>query len=122
MMTLSESASKRLSLNLRKSENVVILDLKGPIFIGEGADLLAAQIKKLIVEGNRCIAIDMTEVTKVDSSGMGALVHGHSSARNAGGRIKLYGVGEHVMMILKMVRLDTVFEMYEDEAAALASF
>lgn len=119
MMTAPET---RLSIQVRKTPQAIVLDLQGPLYLGESSAMVIAKIKELLAEGHRQIVLNMTGVPKLDSSGMGALVQSHTSARNAGGRLKLYGLTKQVVMILEMVRLMTVLEIYPDEATALASF
>jgi anti-anti-sigma factor len=119
---MATSPEKTFSLETRKSERAVIVDVLGPLYLGESSTKFAARIKELVSEGHRNIGVNFAAVPKIDSSGMGALVHAHTSVRNAGGKMKLFSVRPPVLMILKMVRLETVFDIVPDEAAAVSSF
>ncbi len=110
------------TIEIRQADGVAIVDVRGPLFLGEGSATLTEKIKELLNQGHKNLAVNLGGASKIDSSGMGALVHAHSSVRNAGGKLRVFAVTPQVSQILKMVRLETVFEIYPDEAAALASF
>jgi anti-sigma B factor antagonist len=73
----------------------------------------------LLDTGTTHIAINLTGLTELDSSGIGAFVRAFSSLKKAGGKVTLFAPTKRVLMIFKMVRLDTIFDIVEDEAAAL---
>jgi anti-sigma B factor antagonist len=119
---MGTEAKQPFQLETRKAEQAVILDIRGPLYLGEPSTALTARVRELAKEGQRNIALNMAGVPKMDSSGMGALVHAHTSARNAGGKLKLFAVTPQVLMVLKMVRLESIFDIQPDEASALSSF
>jgi anti-sigma B factor antagonist len=119
---MGTESSRACRIDTRKTEHALIVDIAGPLYLGEGSTALAEKVKALLGEGHRNIALNFAGVPKIDSSGMGALVHAHTSVRNAGGKLRLFAITPQVQMILKMVRLETVFEIHPDEATALASF
>jgi anti-sigma B factor antagonist len=101
---------------------VTVVDAAGRITLGEGASTLRDSIKSLLAEGKKQIVLNLAEVSYVDSSGVGELVSSFTSASRAGGRLKLLGVTKRIKDLLQITKLYTVFEIFDDEASALASF
>lgn len=77
-------------------------------------------MEELAANETKRIAVNLAGVSHMDSSGIGELVRAFSTMRNNGGRLVLFSPNKQVVMLLKMVRLDTVLEIASDEAAALA--
>ena len=113
-----------MSLKLTGSEveGVSLVALNGRIILGEESTALREKLKSLIAAGNKKIVLNMAEVTYIDSSGLGALVAAHLSAKTAGASIRLCNLGQKFHEVLQMTKLLTVFDVYETEAAAVASF
>ncbi|MGH9862663.1 MAG: STAS domain-containing protein [Candidatus Acidiferrales bacterium] len=109
-----------MSIKIRQAANAVILDLEGVLKMGQGEQEFRDALQEVLDAGNKNLAVNLTGVTEVDSSGISALVHAHTSTKRKEGRCRFYGAAKRVSQVIKMVRLDTVFEMVEDEAAALA--
>ena len=109
-----------MEVTVRKIGNVNILDLKGPLRVGEAEQKFREQVKSLINSGEIIVAVNLAGVPMVDSSGIGAFVRTHKLLKEAGGKFSLYAPSKVVRQTLKMVRLDHFFGLYEDEAAALA--
>ena len=109
-----------MDVTVRKIGNVNILDLKGPLRVGEAEQKFREQVKSLIDSGEIIVAVNLAGVPMVDSSGIGAFVRTHKLLKEAGGKFTLYAPSKMVRQTLKMVRLDHFFGLYEDEAAALA--
>ena len=110
----------RVDLSVRKVGNVNILDLKGPLRIGEGEQKFKDQIRTLVESGEKNLAVNLASVPMVDSSGIGAFVRSHKMLKEVGGRFALFAPTKMVRQTLKMVGLDRFLVMYEDEASALA--
>lgn len=113
----------------RQSDDVAILDLTGRLSLGEavnfgpGSDLVLTEIvRELAKKGRKNVLLNLAGVTYVDSCGVGQLVGAMTSARRQGVSIKLLRPNGQVLHLLKMSRLDTVFDISEDEATAVASF
>jgi anti-sigma B factor antagonist len=102
--------------------DIVIVDLAGPLTLGEGAGTLRETVKELIGKGDKKILVKLKNVTTIDSSGLGELVGSHASAANAGATMKLLNVESKVQNLLVMTKLSTVFESFNSEAIALISF
>jgi anti-sigma B factor antagonist len=113
-----------MSLKLTSSEveGVSLVALNGRIILGEESTALREKLKSLIAAGNKKIVLNMSEVTYIDSSGLGALVAAHLSAKTAGASIRLCNLGQKFHEVMQMTKLLTVFDVYDTESAAVASF
>ena len=111
-----------VKLSTRQAGDVTVVDVSGRVVIGEGSSLIREALRDLTTEGHKKILLNLTEVSYMDSTGIGELVAGFTSAQNAGGTVKLLGVTKHVKDVLQISRLYTVFEAFDDEAEAVQSF
>lgn len=111
-----------MTINQRKSDKAIILDLSGPLKMGDAEQAFRDIVQELLDAGTKNLAVNLAGVPEMDSSGIGALVRAFSSVKQAGGKCKFFGAPKRVKQTLRMVRLDTVLDLVEDEAAALASF
>lgn len=110
------------SAETRYCGDVAIVDLEGPLTLGEGAGTLRDTVRGLIDKGDKKILVKLEHVTKIDSSGLGELVSSHASAATAGATMKLLNVETKVQNLLVMTKLSTVFESFNSEAIAVISF
>ena len=106
----------------RKRNDVTILDLKGKITIGAAEEALRDQVHKILGEGATKVVLNLKDVTTIDSSGVGELVSAYTSATNRGAKIKLANLPPKINDILTITQLITVFDVYENEDEAVASF
>jgi anti-sigma B factor antagonist len=118
-----------LKTNLRQSSDVAILDLNGRLSLGEalafgpGSGLVLSEtIRELTKKGQKKILLNLAGVTYVDSSGVGQLVGALTTARNQAAEIKLLKPSVHVLDLLRTTKLHGVFDIQEDETAAIQSF
>jgi len=111
-----------MHLEVRQTDNVVILDLKGKLTAGLGDQLLREAIDELLAERKSQILINLNDVAFLDSAGIGELVAGLRTARSFGAELKLLKVSGRVYSTLDMARLLPTFEIFEDEAEAIRSF
>lgn len=111
-----------LYINQRRVGDVTILDLKGRVRMGGGAVELHRAIRCLVDEGKTLILLNLEAVTHIDSIGLGELISSHITVGNRGGVIKLAGLTERLREIMVITKLLTVFDVYDDETKALASF
>ena len=118
-----------LKYDVRQTRDVTILDLNGRLSLGEalafgpGSGLVLSEtIRELTKKGQKKILLNLAGVTYVDSSGVGQLVGALTTARNQSGDIKLLKPSVHVLELLKTTKLDGVFDIHEDETAAIQSF
>jgi len=110
-----------LGITTSKTDGVTIVRLRGTIYFGEESASLRLRVKELL-ESSRQIVLDLANVTHIDSGGLGTLVALYSSARKAGGEIKLANLGNHAKEVLQITKLVTVFEIFERAEDAAASF
>ncbi len=111
-----------LYINERRAGDVTILDLKGRSRVGGNTVALHKSIRCLVLEKKILIVLDLAGVTYIDSGGLGELVASQVSVENKGGEIKLVSLTETLRELLTVTRLLTVFDTYENEADAIASF
>ena len=111
-----------MKTNVRDVQGVAILDLKGKITIGAGDVQLRENINRLVEQGKKNILINMQEVTTIDSSGIGELVGCYTSVTNKGGKLKLLHLPPKITDVLTVTQLITVFDVYESEPEALATY
>ena len=108
--------------HVRESAEVIILDVSGRIVLGDGAKQLSGKIVELVSQGHNKILLNLAEVTYVDSSGLGELVSSYGTVKKANGKIKLLNIQPKIADLLRMTRLDAVFESFSEESRALSSF
>ena len=111
-----------LAIASREVDGVTVLGLSGRITLGEGSVQLRDAIRDLISKGQRRILLDLGDVNYIDSSGLGELVSAYTTARNQGATLKLLKLTKKVHDLLQLTKLYTVFDIYDDEASAIASF
>ena len=111
-----------LYINERRVGDVTILDLKGRTRVGGTTVALHRSIHSLITEEKTLILLNLSGVTHVDSCGLGELIASFVSARAKGGDIKLLNVTDSLRKLMEITNLLTVFDVYENEPDALASF
>jgi anti-sigma B factor antagonist len=111
-----------VKLNTRQVGDVTVLDVSGRITLGEGSSTLRDALRDLVAKGHKKILLNLGDVSYIDSSGIGELVSGFTSVSNQGGNLKLLGLTKRVKDLLQITKLYTVFEVHDDEAAAIRSF
>jgi anti-sigma B factor antagonist len=110
-----------LKVETRQVDGISVVTCHGRIVMGEEATGLRDTLKKVLTT-SRQVVLNLSGVDYIDSSGLGTLVGVYSSARAAGADIKLTGVGQRLRDVLQITKLVTVFEVYDTEQEALASF
>ncbi len=111
-----------LYLNERRVEDVTVLDLKGRERIRGVTMALHESIRCLAREGKIQVLLDLAWVKHIDSSGLGELIASHVTLDNKGGALKLMHMTESVRELMTITKVLTVFDVYEDEPKAVASF
>ncbi|MBL8242182.1 MAG: STAS domain-containing protein [Bryobacterales bacterium] len=111
-----------LSLSERVKEGIMILDAKGQLVAGDGADRLRERLKSLAATGSVNAILNLAEVDYIDSSGLGALVMSFSAIRKKDGALKLLNLSRRNVELLVLTKLETVFEVFDDEQSAVNSF
>lgn len=106
----------------REVEGIVILDLQGRIIVGPEASELRRKLTQLVEQGKTNVIVNLKKVDYIDSTGLGTLVIGHSLNEKTGGAMKLLHVGKRSAQLLILTKLSTVFQIFDDEQAAINSF
>jgi anti-sigma B factor antagonist len=112
----------QLTVKERQVGEVTILDLSGKITIGEGSVTLRETVRRLLDEGKKKILLNLGDVSYVDSSGIGELVSSYTTTNNNGGQLKLLNLTKKIQDLLMITKLLTVFETFDSEDTAVASF
>jgi anti-sigma B factor antagonist len=112
----------QLNMTERQAGDVTILELSGKITIGEGSVQLREAVRKLLDDGKKKILLNLGDVAYVDSSGIGELVSSYTTTNNNGGQLKLLNLTKKIQDLLMITKLLTVFETFDNEDSALASF
>jgi anti-sigma B factor antagonist len=118
----SGGSTVALKMTDRVVDGVAVVAMDGRIVLGEESTALREKVKSLLASGQKKIVLNMDNVTYIDSSGLGALVAAHTSARSQDALLKLCHLGSKFQEILQVTKLVTVFEVYPTESAAIASF
>jgi anti-sigma B factor antagonist len=111
-----------MKIEARHVQGVTILEPKGKITIGVGDVALREAVGEALEAGARNLLFNLSGVTTIDSSGIGELVSAYTTVTNRGGKLKLACLPPKVTDILQITQLISVFEVFDTEAEALASF
>jgi anti-sigma B factor antagonist len=111
-----------MKISSRQVDGVTVLDCSGRITLGEGSVTLRDTVSQLLSKGEKKILLNLGEVNYIDSSGIGELVSAFTTVRKQGGELKLLNLTKKVHDLLQITKLYTVFDVKDDEAAAVKSF
>lgn len=111
-----------MTITERKSGDVTILDVEGKILLGEGDVQLKRKIDELIERKETKLLLNLANVPYMDSGGLGEIVRSYTTVKRAGGELKLLNATKRISDLLTITKLITVFEVFEDEAAAVKSY
>ena len=111
-----------MQIDERTIGDVLVLDIKGRITLGEGDELLKDKVNSLLNQGNKKIVLNLAEVPYVDSAGLGEIVRTYTTVSRQGGNLKLLNLTKRITDLLAITKLLTVFEVYESETDAVQSF
>jgi anti-sigma B factor antagonist len=111
----------QLRMSTRSLEGVLVVDCSGRLVFGEESASLRDSVKKLLAQSPR-VVMNLREVNYIDSGGLGTLVSLFTTARNAGGAVKLARLSQRVGDLLQVTKLLTIFEVFDDEESAARSF
>lgn len=111
-----------VKLSNRQVGEVTVIDAVGRITLGEGASAFRDSVRSLAADGHKKLLVNLGEVSYIDSSGIGEMVSGFTTIANQGGQMKLLNLNKRVKDLLQVTKLYTVFEVFDDETAAVRSF
>jgi anti-sigma B factor antagonist len=111
-----------MQIEERAVGDVVVLDLKGRVTLGDGDELLKDKVNSLINRGFKKIVLNLAEVPYVDSAGLGEIVRTYTTVSRQGGSLKLLNLTKRISDLLSITKLLTVFETFDSENEAIKSF
>jgi len=112
-----------MQISQRTVGDVVIVDISGKITLGDGGDvILKDKMRSLIQQGHKKLLLNLGEVSYVDSAGLGEIVQAYATVNKDGGKLKLLNITKRLKDLLSITKLLTVFDTFDNEAEAVASF
>jgi anti-sigma B factor antagonist len=112
----------RIQIKEDQVGDVTILRMTGRLELDEGDIVFRNCVDRLVEEGRVKIVLDLRDVVRIDSAGIGMMVSKYLSTRKRGGTMKLLHLTRHSDHLMDITRLATVFEVFDDEAEAVRSF
>jgi anti-sigma B factor antagonist len=110
-----------LKVKSRKIDGVVIIELCGRVTAGEPQMLLRDTVRRFVADGSDSFVFNLSDVSLIDSSGLGELAWTKSYLDERQGRANLVGLNKRVKDLLVMTKLACVFDLFEEEAKAVAA-
>jgi len=108
---------------LEAEENgVIVIAIVGDMVGGPAARQLAERLRDYIEKDKKQFLINMADINWMNSSGLGSLMAALSTVRNAGGNLKLLRVNEKILNLLRITKLSSLFEVFDDKDEAIDSF
>jgi anti-sigma B factor antagonist len=111
-----------MQIEERAIGDVIVLDMKGRVTLGEGDELLKDKINSLLNQGHRKIVLNLADVPYIDSAGLGEIVRTYTTVSRQGGSLKLLNLTKRITDLLSITKLLTVFETFDSEDEAVRSF
>ena len=111
-----------MQIEERAVGDVLILDVKGRITLGEGDELLKDKVNSLLNQGQKKIVLNLAAVPYIDSAGLGEIVRTYTTVSRQGGSLKLLNLTKRITDLLAITKLLTVFETHDSEPDAVQSF
>jgi anti-sigma B factor antagonist len=111
-----------MQIEQRAVGDVVVLDVKGRVTLGEGDEMLKDKVNSLLNQSQKKIVLNLAEVPYIDSAGLGEIVRTYTTVSRQGGNLKLLNLTKRITDLLSITKLLTVFETFESENDAVRSF
>ncbi|MGE5244478.1 MAG: STAS domain-containing protein [Betaproteobacteria bacterium] len=111
-----------MQIEERAVGDVMVLDLKGKVTLGEGDELLKDKVNSLVNQGQKKIVLNLAAVPYIDSAGLGEIVRTYTTVSRQGGSLKLLNLTKRITDLLSITKLLTVFETFDSESEAVRSF
>jgi anti-sigma B factor antagonist len=106
----------------RRHGNIIILDIYGAISMGESKEKFVNKMDSLLLQKDVNVLLNLSGINYVDSTGIGELVGYLSKFTQNNRQLKILKPHDRVKKLLNITKLDTIFEIFEDEDLALKSF
>ena len=111
-----------MKIEMRTIGDIRVLDCSGKITLGEGTMTVRNTVRDILKANGKKIIVNLADVNYIDSSGIGELVSTYTTVASNGGQLKLLNLTKKIHELLTITKLLTVFQVFENEQAALASF
>ncbi len=111
-----------MNYSVEERYNAVVIKFKGNVMGGPAGAKLQDSLHELRQGGKLNVVADLSRVGFMNSSGLGMLISGMTTMRNAGGDLRLANAADRIRSLLIVTRLITVFENFDSVDAAVASF
>ena len=111
-----------MEIDERTIGDVVVLDIKGRVQLGDGDEMLKDKVNSLLNQGRKKIVLNLAEVPYIDSAGLGEVVRTFTTVSRQGGSLKLLNLTKRITDLLAITKLLTVFDTYDSEQDAVQSF
>lgn len=119
---LTDRKAIAMTVSERIVGGITILDVSGHVTLTDGADQIRDKVKDVLASGKRHLLINLAQVSYMDSAGLGELVQAYSTVSKQGGALKLLSPTKRLKDLLVITKLATVFDSFDNEDAAVASF
>ena len=111
-----------MTVSERSVGNVTILDVSGNVTLNDGAEQVRDKVRSVLQQGQKFLLVNLAQVSYMDSAGLGELVQAYSTVAKQGGKLKLVSPTKRLRDLLVITKLATVFDSFDDEPTAIASF
>ena len=111
-----------MKIEMRTIGDIRILDCSGKITLGEGTMAVRNTVRDILKDNGKKIILNLANVNYIDSSGIGELVSTYTTVTNNGGQLKPLNLTKKIHELLQITKLLTVFQVFDSESAAIASF
>ncbi len=111
-----------MEINVRRRSDVQVIQLRGQLRMGDAVDAFRTAIDEAVATGGTKLVVSLAEVPSIDSSGIGLLVKALASTKQRGGTLKLVSPSKFVVQVLRLVGVLNLFEVFDDENAAVDSY
>ena len=111
-----------MTVSERSVGNVTILDVAGNVTLNDGAEQVRDKVRSVLQQGQKFVLVNLAAVSYMDSAGLGELVQAYSTVAKQGGKLKLVNPTKRLRDLLVITKLATVFDSFDDETVAVASF
>ena len=111
-----------MDINVVKRGEVQLIRLRGPLRMGEAVDTVRQTLEEALGAGDTRLVLNLAEVPMIDSSGIGLVVRFLASTKQRGGNVKLVQPSKFAVQTLRLVGVLNLFQVFDDDAAAVESF
>jgi len=108
-----------MKVHINETVNAIVIKLEGEMMLGYEANDFHEAIQSSLENNKKNIIVDMCEVKFISSWGIGILIHGYTTATNAGGSFKLACVPGNINETFKKIKIDSIFQQYNSVEEAL---